>query len=652
LWKLNQFANCKTDGRLAVSTNNNNSNGSAYTTNLYPIAGSWTARFGYDIGLTSTPPADYITFAIQNSTPANTSHTPNPGFAIMWRYYENGTNTTWVKMYTNGVVVIATNNIAPVSLINGQHANMTVDYNAITKTVTVITSQPAGAFTNVLTGVDVLNAVGSTSAYLGFGASTGGLNAENIVSDFSFSSAALAAASSGSGYLAFDKLSGSGTLIKRGSAALGLMGDLDQPTSNLTVRLEQGGLVLRKNNLEPLSVTGARSNWAFTPEGKWGDDGTLQFCTYIQNSTGTATTSRRVRVKEPWTVTYSFKSSASADAYSFFLHNDPRGPGAVGGATTGAGYSGITPSIGLRWCFYPGHAAAVSNKVTIGRAGGWDEGKNVSYLPIVLLNGLTGCTIKYDPVAATFTTVLTQGVYAVTNIFTGVNVPTDVGSDYAYIGFGGGCGGATAEMRVRDFTMTYDTPLTDLLPNQQVLAGLTLPAGSTNTVTLDTSIAGGSFKIAAANVGSGATFGLAAAVQPGALAVGSVTQSGDASYPVASGCSLVMSNVVGGATFTKSGAGTLTLTGSAATYTGNTMLSGGTLSTDAARLPRTTDLYVTNSPTLNLAFTGKQYVHRLVINGVQQSGGEYTAVNLPSLISGPGTLVVTYPPKWTLIMLK
>ena len=58
-------------------------------------------------------------------------------------------------------------------------------------------------------------------------------------------------------------------------------------------------------------------------------------------------------------------------------------------------------------------------------------------------------------------------------------------------------------MRVRDFTMTYDSPLTDTLPNQTYAASLTLPAGSTNTVTLDTSIASGSFKIGAAAVGSG-----------------------------------------------------------------------------------------------------------------------------------------------------
>jgi autotransporter-associated beta strand protein len=658
MWKLNQFANWKPDGRLAVSTNANNRPGSAFTTNYYPIAGSWTTRFGYDMGESSASPADYITYTIQNLTTNSTTHTPAPGFAVMWRYYENGTNTTSLRIFTNGVQVIATNNLAPVSLITKQHANMTVDYNAIAKTVTIITSQPVGAVTNVFTGIDMAAAVGATTAYLGFGAFTGGLNAENIISDFSFSSAAASAATGGTGYLAFDKLSGSGTLIKRGSAALGLMGDLDQPTSNLTVRLEQGGLVLRKNNLEPLAVSGARSDWVFTPEGKWGDDGTLQFCTMAVNSTGTATSSRRVRVNEPWTITYSFlfgaKSNPPADAYSLFFHNDPRGPGAVGGATLEAGYSGagaVVNSVGLRWYFFNGHTGAASNKVAIGRGGVWNVGSYQSYLPVVLANGITDVAITYDPVAATLTAALKQGLYGATNVFTGVNIPTDVGSDFAYLAFGGGCGGSSAEMRVRDFTMTYGTALGDTVADQTYLANVILPAASTNTVTLDTSIPAGAFKIAAANIGDGATFGLAAALQPGTLTISSVTQAADATYPVSAGCTLALANVSGGATLAKTGAGTLALLGTTATYTGDTLLSAGTLSLPAALLPATTDLYVTPGATLNLAFTGSQHIHALFVDGAPMPGGRYTASNA-AWITGDGTLVVTYPPVGSLIQVK
>ena len=658
MWKLNQYANWKPDGRLAISTNANDRPGSAFTTNYYPIAGSWTTRFGYDMGESSASPADYITYTIQNLSTNSTTHTPTPGFAVMWRYYENGTNTTSLRIFTNGVQIIATNNLAPVSLITKQHANMTVAYDAAAKTVTVITSQPVGAVTNVFNGIDMATAVGATTAYLGFGAFTGGLNAENIVSDFSFTSAAMT--SGGNGYLAFDKLAGSGTLIKRGTASLGLMGDMDQPTSNLTVRLEQGGLVLRKNNLEPLSVSGARSDWVFTPEGKWGDEGSLQFCTMAVNSTGTATTARRIRVKEAFTISYNFlfgaKSSPPADAYSFFLHNDPRGTSAIGDPTMSAAYSGangITKSIGLRWYFYPNNGTSLTNTVAIGRNAVWNEGARQSHMPVVLINGVTTHIIKYDPVAATLTSVMTQGVYAVTNVFTGVNIPTDVASDFAYLGFGGGCGGSSGEMRVRDFAMTYDTPLADTLTNQTYLASLVLPAASTNTVSLDTTVSGSTFKMGAATVGGGAAVTVSSATGASAtLAVGATALSGDTAFGVLSGCTLALANVTGGATFTKTGAGTLALAGTAATYTGNTVLGAGTLALSAACLPSTTDLYVTGGAMLNIAFAGKQYVHSLYVNGVQQHGGQYTVLNASWLIAGPGVLVVTYPPVGTLISVR
>ncbi len=659
MWKLNQNANWKPDGRLAVSKNANNTPGSAFTTNLYPISGSWTARFNYDMGLHTTPPADYINFIVQSGSTNSTVHAPNPGFAIQWRYYMGGTNSTMVRMYLNGVETLGSTNIAPVSLYANPLATMTVAYDASAKTVTVITEQTAGAYTNIFTGVDMGATVGSTSAYLGFGAFTGGLNAENIVSDFTFTSPAVSSSANALGYVGFDKLSGAGTLVKRGSAALGLMGDIDKPTSNVTVRLEQGGLVLRKNNLEPLLVTGARSDWVFTPEGKWGDDSTLQFCTMgVLNSTGSATSARRIRIKEPWTLSYSFlfgaKSIPPADAYSLFFHNDPRGPGAVGGPTLDAGYAGasaVVNSLGLRWYFYPGHTGAASNKVAIGRGGVWNVGSYQSYLPVVLVNGITDVVITYDPAAATLTAALKQGAYGATNVFTGVNIPTDVGSDYAYVAFGGGCGGSQGEMRVRDFAMTYAAPLADTVASQSYLANLDLPAASTNTVTLDSTVLAGSYALTAVQVGDGATLGVDAKAQPGTLAVASVAQSGDATYSVASACTLALGGVSGGGTVTKTGAGALALTGATAAYAGDTVLAAGTLSLGAPRLPRGTDLHVTTGATLSLAFDGKQYIHALFIDGVAQPGGIYTAVNAP-WITGSGQLVVTYPPVGSLIMLQ
>lgn len=654
MWKLNGKSRWKDDGTLAVSSNAVNSSGWVYTTNSYPVTGSWNASFGFDLGLKSGTPADFISFVIQNDSPSNSSTGPNPGLAILWRYYDQGVTTTALQMYTNGVLVVASTDIAPVSLRTGGHAEMLVNYNALNRALTVITTQAAGASTNVFTDVDLLSAIRSTTAYIGFKAYVGGLFAENIVSNFSFVHDDLP--SSNYGYLAFDELVGSGTLIKRGSAAMGLMGDAGRSTADLALQLEEGGLVLRKTASEPIATTGSRSEWVFTPEGKWGPDNTLQFCTTAINSRGTATSSRRVRVKEPWTISYSFlfgaKSNTPADAYSLFFHNDPRGPGVVGGQTGGAGYSGITKSIGLRWYFYPYNDTPLEDSTSIGRNGVWNENSLLSHVPISLVTGVTDFEVSYDPVAATLTSIMTQGATVITNRFNGVNIPADVGGDYAYVGFGGGCGGSYGEMRVRDFKMVYAQEPADGLAEQAYLANLVLPDNSENTVSLDTPLSESTFIITAAQVGDGATLSVApASAQNGILAVENATLVGSATFDVLPGSALAISNVLSGVSITKRGGGTLYLPGSAATYSGDTVLEGGTLSLPAANLPVTTDLYVNGMANLGLMFTGKQHIHSLFVNGAAMPGGLYTAANT-AWITGAGSLVVTYPPSGVLIIVR
>ena len=71
----------------------------------------------------------------------------------------------------------------------------------------------------------------------------------------------------------------------------------------------------------------------------------------------------------------------------------------------------------------------------------------------------------------------------------------------------------------------------------------------------------------------------------------------------------------------------------------------------AANLPVATDLYVSGAPTLELMFSGKQYIHSLFVDGAAMPGGVYTALNSP-WISGSGSLVVTFPPSGVLIIVK
>ena len=667
LWRLNGTAHWKSPGVVATSTNAlNQGPGSVFTANRYPITGSWTARFHYDIGGASLLPADYFCFMLQNEREgaAYINDPPASGLAIQWRYYDGAIHSTRLKICTNGVTSVITDAIVPVSITNRVPADFTVAYDAAARAITV-TSVQSGVGTNitVIPNVNLPYVMrGANSAYIGFLGRTGGEFAENVISGFTFERAggAVATTAAGPAYLAFDAITGPGPLVKRGTGALGLVGDIDRATSNLSVRLEAGGLVLRKSSLEPVDQNaGARSDWVFSTQAQWWDDNNLMPCPAKNSVNGTATTSRRVRVADAWTASFTFLFGASrptgspADAFCLFFHNDPRGPGYSNGNTGEAGFTGMQKSLGVRWYFYPGNTDGNKDTVRLGRNGAWDgNGLAQSFAPLYIASNVTDFVVRYDPAASTLTSVMKQGALAVTNTFTGVSLPTTLGSDYAYVGFGGGTGGAYWDMLVRDFKLTPDSAPADTLAGSSYLASLALSDASTNTVTLDSAITGGSYKITAATVGVGAALGLSAAAQPGTLTIDSATQLGDAMYTPAAACTLALSNVVGGAVLTKAGAGTLSLAGTVATYTGSTVLSAGTLSLASAVLPAGTDLYVTkDAATLNLPFDGKQFIHALFVNGAAMPGGVYTSSNT-TWITGAGRLVVTYPPCGTVILLK
>jgi autotransporter-associated beta strand protein len=269
----------------------------------------------------------------------------------------------------------------------------------------------------------------------------------------------------------------------------------------------------------------------------------------------------------------------------------------------------------------------------------------------MITNGfVTAFSLRYEPAVGTLTSVMSRDGLVVTNTFTGINLAADVQDTAAYIGFGSGTGGSYQELFVSDFRVAYDTPA-DAGAGPDDLAALTLPGASTNTVTLDTSLPGRLFRITSADVGDGATLGVNAAREPGTLVFGATALAGNAAFEIETGCTLAVTDVTGGEDIVKRGAGTLALAGATAAYAGDTRLEGGTLALDAARLPRATDLHVSTGATLSLAFTGKQYVHALYVDGAPMPGGVYTAAKA-AWITGPGTLVVTYPPVGSMLFLK
>ena len=589
----------------------------------------------------------------------------------MWRYYENPIFTTQIKTLINNALLVHDTDIAPVHLANGAPVEFIVVYDAPAQTVTVTSIQNAGTNVTVITDINLTAILNASEAYVGFYSQTGGEFAENVVTDFSFTPAAFPVPPVPAipASLAFDSYTGTGPLTVR-SGTLCLPGDVTRPTADLPVRLENGtGLLLGKIALAPLdSTSGPRSDWLFSDVGSWVASNSMQFCINANYTNGTVTSTRRVRVADAWTLDFDYTWGAGmnnpADAFCMFLHNDPRGPGYSNGTTGAAGFDGMQNAWGVRWYFYPGNQDGNRNSVRLGQNGIWDgHSLAQSYEPILFYtNPLTHVTIKYDPAAQTLTAIIANDglrsndpnpdheFLAVTNVFTGVDIPARVQGDYAYLGFGGATGGATAQMRASDVLFTADAPF-DAMSAVDSLASLDLPAGVSGTVMLDSPVAGGTFNIPSLTLGDGAALSTVNHhVSPATLKIASAALDGTGAFDVAASAPCKAAAVTGAGPLAKRGAGVLTLTGSAS-YTGDTLLEAGTLALDAPHLPSSTDLHVTPDTTLNLAFIGKQYIHSLYVNGVQQPGGLYTASTAP-WITGSGVLVVTYPPVGSLLILK
>jgi autotransporter-associated beta strand protein len=203
-----------------------------------------------------------------------------------------------------------------------------------------------------------------------------------------------------------------------------------------------------------------------------------------------------------------------------------------------------------------------------------------------------------------------------------------------------------------------------LANNVTLTATGTLGVGGGQTLTLSgvvsstgalTKTGAGALSLTGANTYTGAT-----TLSGGTLQIGGAGSLNSGNYAgniaIASGTTLkysssaaqTLSGVLSGTglLLKDTGSNTLTLSGSANTFTGSITVNAGTL--DIPRTPATLgNVTVAGGAVLQLDTAATNQVGALVLNGVNQPNGVYNSANSGGLIAGPGSLLVVHQDVWS-----
>lgn len=631
LWLLYNGAYWREDGSLATSRllDGTKTGGTAVSKVRYPIGGNWESSFTFELGAHDAAPADMLQYSLVG---------PSGNMDVQIRYYEDvteisgsvtnkyNTRKTQVKLFTRGVRHPATvKDFSPIDVVQYGPAKVNVSYDDTVKALTVAMTQQDGARSNsvVFDNVDLMSVLSSNrTAQVRFIGYVGGLYSENVVRDFTFRSDlhdARLAQQPIRGFFGFEKLNGSGTLVKTGAGDLGLV---DTKNADVALRLAEGGLRLRREPLEDYTIDSA-AGWNFShASGRYIYPNGIQIGEIKQNHYSNAQTRHQLRVDGDWRCSFSLwvNSGNPADAVSFFLHNDPRGNQCTGGGTSSACFNGIQKSVGLGWYFYPGNTS-YKNKVTVGRNGaGLNWGYGQSHAPLTLPGQTTDIVLTYNAAAKTVTSVMTQGATSVTNTFDNFDVAGSVGGSYAWLVFGVGCGGAQATPKITNFKFEHLDNV-DALADQRYLASVDMTGDA--AVRLDTAKGEGTFRLAdTVTLAAGKTLTAESCDQPATLAMGTLTL-GEGSVVKGDAETTVKPDMLTGSLDVLKVEGT-TLAIPAATVESRALKNSDVVLADGAKIA---------------APAGRPLsVRHVIVDGVQISNGSFPAATTDWVASGTVTL--------------
>lgn len=160
-------------------------------------------------------------------------------------------------------------------------------------------------------------------------------------------------------------------------------------------------------------------------------------------------------------------SFGPGNGFDFLIQNDPRGLLALSGEGSGDGtfdpnYSAtmqpdaISPSVDVEFNTFTGFGSGTGTKLTTngddGVNGGFSTGpvNLTSGDPINVILSYNGTTLF-----ETMTDTVTHATYNTSYV---INIPTTVGSSYAYVGFSGGTGAAVSDQTITNFIFSNNVP--------------------------------------------------------------------------------------------------------------------------------------------------------------------------------------------------
>ena len=413
--------------------------------------------------------------------------------------------------------------------------------------------------------------------------------------------------------------------MKRGDGALAVV---STNASHVAVRVEEGGLLLAKELVNDHRDTG-RGGFIFSdPSGIVGEKGGIVVGETKINNVNDAHLNRRVRAGGSWRFSADLfvigtrdwdgihENDWGADAICLFFHNDPRGTQYRGTNNYRGGYGN---SIQNGWAFgFYTYTGANQQRMTWGTTDfGFTDGHSASYAPIALKNRTTThFELTHDATAKTLKVVMTQGANCVTNDFSGVDIASAVGGEYAWLGFGSGGGRAHLHANWHNVSFEQIGGADDFASND-FLQHVDFTAAEP-VVQLDSRYAGGVFRLAeTATLADGSTLRAATVAQPAILSIGALTIGETVGFAADEGATINLDAV----------------SGTPSTVT----LDGGTFELGA--LPENkswafAELRLTHGAKVRLPSGGSLRVHDVYLDGVKQTSTVFEAGDAPWLLSG------------------